>query len=325
MTNVSKDTWYDYFIEILHKKYPKKTHLAQALMDLLCIEREAVYRRLRKDVVFPVHEIGKIATAWNISLDELIGVNMGQVSFQMRKINYCEPSEDDANFLRFVIQSMNYLKQFPETEFMDICNKLPRQILAGYEHLYTFYLFKWIYEYGMESETDVVPFSNISHTEEKAQIIAEYNQIIKEIPNSSFIWDQRLFDNIVNDVRYFNSIYLVTDEEKNLIKKDLYDLLDYMLIVANKGAYPETQCKVNLYISQLNIDTNYSYTFTPEANICFVHVFEKYDIYTFNAEMTVNFKKWMQLKKRTSIQISEVDARSRVEFFTKQRQIVDTL
>jgi hypothetical protein len=41
--------------------------------------------------------------------------------------------------------------------------------------------------------------------------------------------------------------------------------------------------------------------------------------------MVSNFKTWMQLKKRSAIQISEVDERSRIEFFTKQRKIVDSL
>jgi len=41
--------------------------------------------------------------------------------------------------------------------------------------------------------------------------------------------------------------------------------------------------------------------------------------------MIENFKAWMQMKKRTSIQISEVDERSRIEFFTTQRRLIETL
>jgi hypothetical protein len=54
-------------------------------------------------------------------------------------------------------------------------------------------------------------------------------------------------------------------------------------------------------------------------------VFEKFEIYTLNAKMTDHFKTWIQMKKRTSVQISEVDERSRIDFFTKQRQLVDSL
>ncbi|MCL2041475.1 MAG: hypothetical protein FWG84_05475 [Bacteroidales bacterium] len=320
---MQNEIWYDHFIQLLHAKYPKKSHLTQALMDLLFIEREAAYRRLSKTVAFSIHEIVKIASTWNISLDEITGLQSGKVSFQMQQMNYLDPSEDELKLLQQIIQDIGYLKDVPDVEFMDICNKLPRQLLAGYEYLNQFYLFKWRYQYGNEKE--VTPFSQTLISEEKRQLTADYNQAIKHVPNSSFIWDSMIFGYLINDIRYFYSIYLISDEDKKLIKKDLYALLDYLLEIANKGYYPETHNKVNFYISQLNVDTNYSYVFTPEANICFVHVFEKYEIHTFNPEMVANFKSWMQLKKRTSTQISEVDEKSRIEFFTRQRQLVDGL
>jgi hypothetical protein len=320
---IELNTWYENFLEILQKKFSKKIQLTHAMMDLLGIEREAVYRRLRKDVILSAHEIVKIASEWNISLDDITGTNPERVSFHMRQINYISPSDEEVNFLQFVIKSIDYLKNFPETEFMDICNKLPRQLLAGYENLNKFYLFKSTYQYGNEEE--VLPFSKIVISEQKHQLTTQYYQAIKQVPNTNFIWDRRLFYYLVNDIRYFNSILLITNEEKELIKKELHDLLDYMLEVANKGCYPETQNKVNLYISQLNIDTNYSYTMTPDTNICFIHVFGKYEIYSFNSEMVNNFMTWMQLKKKTSIQISEVDEKSRIEFFMQQKQWIDSL
>jgi hypothetical protein len=241
----------------------------------------------------------------------------------MQPMNYTEPSEQELDFLQQIIQTLHYFKDFPETEFMDICNKLPRQLLAGYQYLNQFHLFKCNYQYGKEKE--VIPFSQTIVSEKKTALDMEYYQAIKQVPNSNFIWDSMIFDHLVNDILYFHSIQLITDEDKELIKNDLLDLLAYMLNVANKGYYPESHHKVNLYISQLNIDTNYSYTFTPEANVCFIHAFEKYELYTFHSEMVANFRTWMQLKKRTSIQISEVDERSRVLFFSKQRQLVSKL
>ena len=320
---MTSEIWYEQFLEILYKKYPRKNQLTQALIDLLQIEREAVYRRLRKDVVFPVQEVVKIATAWNLSLDEITSLNSGHVPFQMRKMNYIDPPEEEANLLRTIIQSLNYFKDFPDTEFMDICNKLPRQLVAGFENLNQFYLFKWMYQYGTSKET--VSYGHADVSDEKRCITADYYQAIKNVPNTNFIFDRMLFDYLVNDIKYFHSIRLIKDEEKNLIKKDLHNLLDYLLDVASLGCYPETNNKVHLFISQLNVDTNYSYVFTPEGNICFVHVFEKYEIFTYNTEMVKNFRTWMLLKKKSSIQISEVDERSRIEYFTKQHQLVDSL
>ena len=315
--------WYDYFMDALYKKYPKKVQLSQALMDLLFIEKEAAYRRLRRDVVFTINEIVKIASAWNISLDEMIGVNSKQVSFQMQKINYINPSIEELNYLRSIIRSIDNFRNHPSTEIMEICNKLPRQLLAGYENLNRFYLFKWMYQYGNEYES--VPYSKIVVSAEKREVDQAYSQAIKQVSSSSFIFDKMIFEFLVSNIRYFHSIRMITDQEKELIKEELNKLLSYLMKIAHNGCYPETKNKVNLYISQLSVDTNYSYTISPAANICFIHVFEKFEIYTLNHEMVMNFKKWMQLKKRSSIQISEVDERSRLEFFAKQQQVIDSL
>ena len=315
--------WYDIFMGTLSAKYPKKSALAQALVELLNIEREAAYRRLRGEVIFSIYEIVKISSAWNISLDNIGNNSMGKISFLMQPINYIAPSEQESQLLQHIIHSIDGLKDFPDTEFMDVCNKLPRQLLAGFGYLNQFHLFKWIYQYGNEKKP--VSFSEAAISEEKSRLTADYYRAIKNVPNTSFIFDPMIFDNLACEIRYFHSIKMISYEEKELIKKDLYDLLDYLLEVANYGCYPETHNKVNLYISRLSVNTNYSYTHTHQVSICFVHVFDKYEIYSYNTDMVEKFKTWMQSKKSSSIQISEVDKQSRIEFFTKQRQIVDGL
>jgi len=320
---MANDRWYDYFLKSLSEKYPKRSQLAEKLIDLLCIEREAVYRRLRKEVVFHAYEVAKIASAWNISLDEIIDIDSRKVSFLMQAVDYLEPSDQEARFLQTVVQGLLRTKNFPDAEYMEVCNTLPRPLLAGYGYLNQFFLFRWIYKYG--NKENAVPFSQIIISDEKRQITTDYYFAVKQVPNTYFILDCKLFENLIGDIQYFHSIRLITDEEKGLIKKDLFDLLNYLLEVANKGSYPETKNKVSLYISQLSIDTNYSYIYTSEANICFVHAFDKYEIYTFNSKMFTRFKEWMKLKRRTSTQISEVDEKSRFNFFEEQRQIVESL
>jgi len=320
---MENETWYDVFLNTLYKKFSKKSQLTKELMDLLNLEREAVYRRLRKEVVFTSDEVVKIVTMFGISLDEIAGLNAEQFSFQMRQMDYVNPSKEEQVFLKFVIKSIRNLKNFPDAEIMEICNRFPRIIIAGFEQLNKFHLFKWKYLYGNENETK--PLSETVVAPEQKQIVADYNDAIRFFPTTNLIWDKRIFENLINDISYFYSIYLITKAEKELLKKELYAFLDYWLEVAKKGYYPETQNKVNIFISHLNIETNYSYTVSPEADICFVSVFEKLEIFSLHTEMVKNFIAWMQWKKRTSTQISEVDEKSRIEFFTKQRQLVDEL
>jgi hypothetical protein len=224
---MENETWMDGFIQVLYEKHPRKLQLAQGLMDLLRIERESVYRRLRQDVSFTIPEIVKISSAWNISLDKITGVQSGEIPFFMKTVNYFDPSEQEVIFLRQIIQSLDLFKDFPDTEFRDICNRLPRQLLAGYGYLNKFHLFRCMYKYNTEKR--VVPFSQVNISEEKIRLIADYYRAIKNVPQSNFLFDHMLFQYLINDILYFHSVQMITNEDKDLIKKDLHNLFVLMI------------------------------------------------------------------------------------------------
>jgi hypothetical protein len=145
------------------------------------------------------------------------------------------------------------------------------------------------------------------------------------VANTCYILNNSIFQDTINEILFFHSINLITDDERQLLKNDLYALIDYLWVVANEGCYPETKHKVQIYISMLNINTNYSYFQTGQLETCRIHPFNMYDLISNNPMMIEGFKAWMQKKKRTSIQISEVDEKTRIDFFTKQRHLVDGL
>jgi len=316
-------TWYDVFLENLQEKYPKKTQLIEELMNLLCIEREAAYRRLRKEVIFPISEIAIIANAWQISLDEIVGINSGKVPFQLQPMNYLDPSKKEMCNFQKEIKKLAYIVTTQDAEYMEVGNKLPRPLCMGLTTLYRFMIFNWAYLYNNDEKYK--KFSDIIIYEKLNREFETYSKVVKYVSHSNFILDKMVFEHLVHKIKYFHSILLVTDEEKKQLKEELNNLLDYLLIVANKGCYPETQKKVNIYISELAINTNYSYYYTESIKTCRVHAFGKHDICSFDSEMISDFINWMNLKKRASIQISEVNEKRRIEFFVKQKQLINSL
>jgi hypothetical protein len=318
MTN---EAWYEHFMAILSEKYPKKAELAQALMNLLNIEREAAYRRLRKDVMFPMHEIVKIASVWNISMDEIIGINPQKVLFQMYPMNYLHPSVEDLAIVKKRVKTIEHIQDFPNSEYFLVCNNLSRSFTARFDALYKFNIFKWAYEYSSNYKA----FSYFSVPEKFRAEVDKFYKYMKNIANTCYILNNSIFENVTREILFFNSISLISDEDKELLKKDLKCLLDYLWEVASHGCFPETKNKVQIYVSMLNINTNYSYLNTGQFETCRIHAFNMYDLISTNSIMIENFKAWMQKKKRTSILISEVDERTRIEYFAKQRQIVDSL
>jgi hypothetical protein len=317
------DTWYNLFFENLYEKFPKKAQLAEELITLLCIEREAVYRRLRKEVVFPTSEILKIASAWNISLDEIIGINSGLIPFQMQPINYLNPTKQEFFNFQKRTQRLEHLMQTEDSEYMEVGNKLPRPIYIASMTLYRFEIFKWAYQYIHDEEQKTFAETIIPH--EVYKEFDNYSKYIRNVRNSYFIMDPMIFDNFVKNIQYFHSILLITDEEKELLKNKLFEMIDYLHEIANKGCYPDTLKKVHLYISQLNINTNYSYYSTDQLNECRIFAFGKFDVCSYDSDMVAQFKKWLNAKKRSAIQISETNIQNRIEFFMKQKQIVEEL
>jgi len=318
------DLWYERFLDALYEKYPQKNQLTEALMGLLSIERETAYRRLRKEVIFPIHEMVKIAKAWNISLDALIGVKAKHIHpFRLQTLKYVNPAKEDLAEMDSFISFLNLFASFPDAEFMEVTNVVPRSLFTGFPQLARYNIFKWMYRYGTEEK--VYPFAQVIPTEKIRQLGRDYHAGIKKVASVSYIWDSLLFECLVNDINFFASIYLITEEDKKLIKDELLAFLDYMSEVSYKGCFPETGNQVNLYISQINIDTNYSYFYSEEIKVCRVRAFVKHEMASTDVEMVENFKKWMHLKKRSSIQISGVDEPKRIEFFMKQREIVNDL
>jgi hypothetical protein len=315
--------WYDTFIESLSEQYPKKAQLAEDLMSLLCIEREAAYRRLRKEVIFPMHEIVKIASAWNISLDEIIGIHSGLVSFQMQPLHYMTPSTKEMNNLLKRVKALEYFKDSFDAEYMEICNRLPRPIYIRSLTLYRFEIFKWLYQYNTKKM--YTPYSQVIVPEKICRQFELYTKNVTSIAQTSFILDQKLFEHLIHSIKYFHSITLITDDEKQLLKVKLFEMLEYLKEIATKGCYPETQKKVNIYISQLHINTNYSYYYSEKSKTCRIHAFGKHDVNSYDLKMVELFKSWMDLKKRSSIQISETNDKYRYEFYLKQKQLIEGL
>ena len=315
--------WYDVFLEKLYEKFPKRTRLVEELMKLLCLEREAVYRRLRKDVTFLAHEIITLSVVWNIPLDELLGIHAGLISFQMQPLNYLDPSAKEMNNLKKRVKKLEHFNVTKNSEYMEVCNKLPRPLTLEFTNLYRLKIFNWAFLYNIDKKPP--KFADIIIPEKICSEFGKYNKSVKNITNSSFILDQQVIEYVVNNVRYYHSVLLITDEEKELIKKELYLFLDYLAKIANNGYYPETHKKVNIYISQLHLNTNYSYYYSDKLKSCRVHAFGKFDICSYDTDMVEKFRKWMNQKKKASTQISEVNEKSRIEYFVNQRKIVDEL
>ena len=188
---MKNDLLYENLVTAIKDKFPGRGVLTNKLADLLMLEKEAVYRRLRGDVPFTIFEIATIAAKLDISLDHIIGCSSGKSRpFQMKMVNFLNPSEEDYEMLENFVNELRYLKDDPNSEVGGALNILPQSLVLGYRHIYRFYLFKWIYQCG-----NVMParYSQIEPPDRLQLINSEIVTEVCQAANAYHIMDSMTF------------------------------------------------------------------------------------------------------------------------------------
>lgn len=81
-------------IEAIREKLPSNSNMANALMDILFIGREAIYRRLRGEVPFTLTEAAIISRKLGLSLDNMVGTSFKENAvFDMNVVHHKNPFE----------------------------------------------------------------------------------------------------------------------------------------------------------------------------------------------------------------------------------------
>ncbi len=164
--------FYTHFMAILQKRYPVKSDLVNALTDLLHLEKESIYRRLRYDVYFTAEEMMRIAGAWNISLDNIVSTYPDKtMPFHLQMTGFVDPTEEDYAILEQHNRGLELVAADPKGFAIEIVNALPRGLYARSEHLTRFFSMKWYHKYKPEK---ALAFSQVRIPQRLRNIDLEY-------------------------------------------------------------------------------------------------------------------------------------------------------
>ena len=309
-------------VNAVREKLPSKDNLANALMDILYIGKEAIYRRLRGEVPFTLTEAAIISRKLGISLDKMIGVSFqDNAVFDMNIVGSNKPLETYYSILEKQVELFHAVEEDENSEIGTSSNIIPQTLSLNYDMLSKFRLFKWMYQ---NENIKCKHFDELEIPAKLQDIQKEFVNAAEHIHTTSYIWDNRIFAHMVNDVEYFSSIHLLTDEDKQKIKEDLLLLLNELESLARKGKF-DSGNKVNIYISNINFETTYSYIESSNLQLSMIRIYAINSITSQDVEMHKSLKEWIQSLKKFSTLISESGEMQRIQFFKEQREIIDTL
>jgi hypothetical protein len=309
----------------LQKRTPQNSKLVAKLADILNLEKESIYRRLRREVPFTFEEIMVIAKKFSISLDSMLGVDAKPTyPFRFQSVENENPVEVDYVMLDGFVQAIKDVASDPDGEMSLVTNLLPLSLYMGFQRIYHFYYFKWRYYSAPASQTK--SYHEILFPDRLVQIIKDIFVHSKKVQTTHFIVDSRIFHNFVNDVTYFNSIRLINDNDVLLVKDNLLHFVDYIEAIAAKGYIDNPSNKVFIYLSETGIDTSYSYVYSRHS-IRFVLLwsFIFNGVLTFDEEILAIMRLRIRSIIRTSALLSVTGEKQRILYFDTQRKIVEQL
>ncbi|MDL2303177.1 hypothetical protein LJC28_02155, partial [Dysgonomonas sp. OttesenSCG-928-D17] len=310
-------------LEEITRKISQKTVVVDLLADILHIEKGAVHKRMKGEIPFTFSEAMTISRYLGISLDNMEMISQEEShSFKLKLIEYINPAESDFSLLEEMTAILKTFTNVPNPEAGEITNILPQPLYVNREHISKFYLFKW--KYSSQKKQGGIRYNDIVISNKLKKARKEYVKWARLL-HADYIFDRLLFHYLVTDIKYFYQVGRITKEDVLLIKQDVVDILDEIDELTNTGKFNETGKEVNIYISNVNVDTNYIYISTPHYQLTIIKAFLLNGVASTDKTTVEEVKRWIQTKKQQSTLITKCNERDRVNFLKEQYNIVESL
>ncbi|WP_280765822.1 hypothetical protein [Parabacteroides sp. PFB2-10] len=313
------------FLETLNKKFPNKSELAERLADLLNTDKTSIYRRLREEVRFSVDEVGMIARHFGLSLDEITD-NIREKDYRTVKLELPNITDQDGILYDLLEEHLFCSEKFlsgEDSELGAALGVLNRAFFLSYDNLARFFLFKWGRYYTDLDEYR--RFETVQVAEPLKALQERERTNLMQFKRTFYIWDVQIIPNLVRDIKYYESISLISRAETQLIKEDLFVMLDDLEKRVANGKYPETGNRFEFYTASMNIHTSHAYMHSEDNWVYYLSAFVVRSMFTQDPELCRDMKNRINSQKASSILISESGEKERLYFFNKQRQVIDTL
>ena len=307
-------------IQTMRNCLPEGINLANILMETLNLGKEATYRRLRGEVPFTLAEAALITQKMRLSLDKLVGAQAHKNALiNLNMVEYEFPADTHYNLVSSYIKVFASVTEDPTAELCTSSNILPQTLYLKYDALARFRMFKWMYQH--EKTHFSKRFEDLVLPEKLLDKLKEFVAYAQLFHHTSHVWDREMIPHLVNDINYFASLNLISEETVRLLKEEVLYLLDDLEHIAAQGAYKNGN-EVLIYLSNINFEATYSYVETSSFHLSMIRVFAINSLTSDDDNLFVRLKAWIQSLKKFSTLISRSGDIERVQFFSKQREIV---
>ncbi|MBK5720924.1 hypothetical protein JGH11_08580 [Dysgonomonas sp. Marseille-P4677] len=302
-------------IDIISRYVPEDEKLVDFISGLIHLGKEASYRRIRCEVEFTLSEVVTIAKKLNINLTSLIIREGGEkVTCNLRLIDETSAVH---GYIKKIEADLNILEGFEKksgSTFYTVNRSIPELFYFPYTYLTKLKLFKIQFNKGT---VQPLPLAQIDIPDVLSKVRQEYWDEIK-LFKLIFILDPNLLTSVVNDISFFYNLNLITEEEKNQLKRELISVLDTINESASTGLYRGK--KVSFYVSHVTLALSHSLIVSKGLEASIINLHYPNSLLSFDQEMTQAQMKRLQIIKKCSSLISQSGELNKIAFLNRQRE-----
>lgn len=305
---------------------PENVKIVYYLMDLLSLGREAIYRRLKGEIKFNMDELILISRNLDISLDRIVNSDKMEkygiffdTEMLIKDTSLSHLMDNLKLTLNGHVELCKLANKHPGSKMSIATNTMPFQFFLNYKNLGRIPSYKWLYQ--TQPVEKMMPFSDYKVSDE---IISLAHQFVNEYStiNSDFIFDPKTFSSTVDDIVFLSKLNLINDKEISILKEELLNLIDDLEIKVASGINTPTS-KISVYISNINIDATYTFLEWSHGQVTHFRLYGLCSINTQDPIVCKVHKTWIESLKRYSTLVTRSADLIRIEYFKKQREIIN--
>jgi len=303
---------------------PKNIKPTEYLMEMLSISKESAYRRLRGEIPFTFAEIKKMAIDLHFSVDEII--SRGASSHVSFSVDVGQAEEDYPVFaktIRDYYDGLITVSNAQESEIIVAMNNILPFFFTPFESLFKFSYFK-----SMQKNAKIASKSTFADTVLPNDLLELRTRIEEQLKNCTknvtIIIDSNIVSNLISDILYFHKRRLITDDELQILKKEMLTLIDQVEEMAQSGFFSDG-IEVNIYLSFINVDSSSLYMKNDDKEVSCFYLYNLAPITATNQSICALHRKKVDSLKKYSRLITQSNEIIQSAFFEHQREKISLI
>ena len=306
-------------IDGIIKYLPAGTSPVHFLTKMFPMSKETAYRRIRSQTLFSIEELVAIAKYFDITTDKLLDFQSNNLFLEKDLNADGTPLDIYSNLLAYDIEIMEKLLAAKNMKITAAVNQMPFRFLP-YKSLFKLDYCHCMYSLGKISlitsryaDVEVPPVINALHD----QSLALFNRL----DNITCVIDSTIFSNIVTMIQYYYRLKFISNEDLQVLKSELFDLLEKyeQLLSAGKNSAGSAYA---FYYSFFNIESNLVFFEYDNKSLLQVWMYPKIPL-TMESDYGIN--KWIESKVRNSMLITKTTNIQQIEIFRNVHKQVSEL